>query len=48
VKHYQVKITDASGTRICNIIAARSIDAGRTALRLASITGPFFMVTRAA
>ena len=48
MRHFEVKIIDASGTRIWNIIAARSVDAGRTVLRLATIDGPFFMVTRLA
>ena len=48
MNHYQVKIVDANGTHIWNVIAACSIKAARTALSLASIDGPFFMVTRLA
>ncbi|HEY4698706.1 MAG TPA: hypothetical protein VIH29_11990 [Gallionella sp.] len=48
MNHYQVKITDAGGTRTWNIIAATSIKAARTALNFAQISGPFFMITKRA
>ena len=45
---YHIKISDASGTRPWKIIAARSSDAGRIALQLDNIVGPFRMITRRA
>lgn len=47
MRHFIVEITDLTGKHIWNIIAARSSDAMRIALRLATIIGPFYMVTRA-
>ena len=46
MNHYHVKITDANGTHCWGIIAASSVKAARTALNLASINGPFFMVAK--
>lgn len=48
MNHYQVEIDDLSGKHVWNIIASRSTDAARVVLRIATIVGPFRMVTRPA